>query len=521
MARIRTGPGFRPDLRALILGGVCLAVAAVLPTIQATAAPTPIVVTPLTSVFRLPGPVSSTVAFQFAIDGAVRPRAVFDVSPLAGTVSVTAPGGCTATATTITCPLTDPGDHLARIDLTLDLLPGAGTMGRSGRFDAMLASDNLPEAHHFAQVQIADSGALVATATGTAPGPAKPGEVLTVGMSTANLGDTVETGGYFEVTAGPGLMATRYQGCGYDQGADRVTRVRCPIGAPLAPGAEVRFVTLPDGPGGRTVNGMTFTVAPDAFHTTGVGYSLLATEGFPAPRPAAPAETTGTAYRVDIFPTQATAPQYPDESNHGGYFWDVTNTMDLAAVGDTATGVAGTVVTIAVGVRNVGPATVDYYQDGFLATTEYHVVMPPGVEVLAAPANCWSQVAGSERYLPSLAGAAGGTRYVCRDQSPGHERFFDAGASALSPFTLKITQVVPNATGSVSLWDPEVGEDSWTDANAANDDATVVINPEPLPITGPAAGTTAGVGAALLAVGLGLIAATRRRHRHPHGSRRQ
>ena len=60
------------------------------------------------------------------------------------------------------------------------------------------------------------------------------------------------------------------------------------------------------------------------------------------------------------------------------------NGADLAAIGDTVTGAAGTVVTATIGVQNNGPATLDTGRSGNAAT--YMLVeVPAGTSTVAVP----------------------------------------------------------------------------------------------------------------------------------------
>lgn len=118
----------------------------------------------------------------------------------------------------------------------------------------------------------------------------------------------------------------------------------------------------------------------------------------------------------------------------------------------------------------------------------------------------------------------GGTVYRCWALK------IDAGQTLTEDFALRITKVVPNATGTVSFHEPH-GYDSSTedpyaepqdppaDRDTSNDKATVVINPagggagggSGLPVTGGQTGLIAASGLVLLIVGGALYLLARRR----------
>ncbi|WP_346125489.1 hypothetical protein [Micromonospora coerulea] len=90
---------------------------------------------------------------------------------------------------------------------------------------------------------------------------------------------------------------------------------------------------------------------------------------------------------------------------------------------------------------------------------------------------------------------------------------FEPGSSSKGTFYMKITKVIPNATGSIGRWDcskppasshyREVCEETPADQHPDNDEAQVIINPDPA-----ASGTLAGriIHSPLtLAAGLALI----------------
>lgn len=197
-----------------------------------------------------------------------------------------------------------------------------------------------------------------------------------------------------------------------------------------------------------------------------------------------------------------------------------TNGTDLAAIGDTLRGRAGTVVTATVGFRNNGPATLDRVNEDFEAATHTVVELPPGTSAVQVPDSC--------QLRP-------GTRtYQCAS-----EMLLVAGESYPVEFRLRIDRVVPDAKGTVWVNAPCEcpGGGSFTgDIKPANDRATILVNPGQgggsgdgdgdgdegggsggggsLPITGTPTSLLADLGGLLLAAGLGTYLLARRRSTH-------
>jgi Big-like domain-containing protein/uncharacterized protein DUF11 len=132
-----------------------------------------------------------------------------------------------------------------------------------------------------------------------------------------------------------------------------------------------------------------------------------------------------------------------------------TNGVDLVALGDAVSGAVGGQVTATVGVRNDGPASLDYARSGF-SPAEVEVALPPGTSFVSAP--------GCGREDDAV-------HYLC--DAP---RLFKVGATSTWTFTLKITQAVANAQGTVEVNAP-CQCSHVADLNYANDTALLVANP--------------------------------------------
>ncbi|MFE9651728.1 LPXTG cell wall anchor domain-containing protein [Micromonospora sp. NPDC006431] len=191
------------------------------------------------------------------------------------------------------------------------------------------------------------------------------------------------------------------------------------------------------------------------------------------------------------------------------------NSTDLEALGASLTGKAGDSVKATIGIRNNGPATLDYSRGGS-SITYMNFDVPKGTTAVEVPQSC-APMNGKEWGEP---GEPGAPHYRCY-----FEPFLKAGDSAMLDFSLRIDKVIPNATGLVKINVPcECDGGFYRDLKPANDTAKVVVNAAPggdggqgggdggtLPITGSATGLIAGVGALLLVAGLGGYLVARRR----------
>jgi hypothetical protein len=183
------------------------------------------------------------------------------------------------------------------------------------------------------------------------------------------------------------------------------------------------------------------------------------------------------------------------------------NGSDLVAVGDTASGATGDVVTATVGVRNAGPATLDFGRAGE-SVARIKVSVPAGTTVVSAPERCEKR----------------GADYFCDGST-----LLVAGKSETYDFGLRIDRVVADATGAVVVNEPCECSQFSKDLNPANNKAAIVLNGTGagggagggtggegggLPVTGPVGAAVGGTGLALLVAGAaGVMIARRRRTR--------
>ncbi|WP_406074023.1 LPXTG cell wall anchor domain-containing protein [Micromonospora sp. NBC_01638] len=199
------------------------------------------------------------------------------------------------------------------------------------------------------------------------------------------------------------------------------------------------------------------------------------------------------------------------------------NHADLATKGVTASGKKGDVVTVEPSFTNLGPAVLEYLGQGTpgirLEDLPVRVSVPADTTVIEAPYDC-VPFAPEKEWDPWTAGwgEPGAKEYACQVLESWKD--YETSYS----FALRIDKVVPDATGAITT--TLVG-----DPNKGNNTAKIVINPTNtdgggdggngggdngggLPITGQSTGLIAGLGALLLAAGVGgYLVAKRRRTR--------
>ncbi|WP_306211838.1 Ig-like domain-containing protein [Actinoplanes sp. RD1] len=134
---------------------------------------------------------------------------------------------------------------------------------------------------------------------------------------------------------------------------------------------------------------------------------------------------------------------------------------DLVAMGAKVSGGVGDVVQLKAGVRNNGPATIDWTMT-HVSPAAVFVTIPPGTSVDTAPAQC---------------SAVSAKLYECEGPVK-----FGVGTAYTFAFGLKIDQVIPGATGSVEVNPACQCQRFADDLDKSNDTAELVVNPLP---TGP------------------------------------
>ncbi|MGC9668271.1 hypothetical protein ACNTMW_17160 [Planosporangium sp. 12N6] len=472
----------------------------------------------------------------YLMANAHNPSVSFDLKPLAAVADLHFPDTCKITSDTATCAL--PSDTRFDDRLPVTFVPKAAA-GTTVTFTATIKADNASPMTATAQVTLDGVDLVTDEPAGAQLGSAKPGDVTHTPVAWSNVGNKSAASTTLSFGFDNGLAPVEYDGCEYAKEGRR-TLVTCRIDEELKPGTGYEFVTR-DIATGQETPGIAATVTPDAYGTKAIDFyaegnaatSSLAVKDLRFSRPAKP--TKKVALRAAAAKRKAgiaaASVDIDDRDNFGAAYYDITNSLDLAAIGTTASGQAGDVVAVKLGIRNNGKGSLDSYRSGGEPATYFLVTVPPGTEVTEAPKTCSSITEEGDGTTRSDPGQAGGTYYGCITGT-----YLGAGETYTVTFKLKITEVKPDATGTVSLHDKDTPpSDRLYDDNPANDEAPVVINPtgtgggagggagsggvgsggvgggSALPITGTQTAVAAGVGVVLVGGGAAMYLLARRR----------
>lgn len=437
---------------------------------------TPVVSLDVPAELRLPiGRPDRPVTLRSSTANAVKPRAVFDLADLAGVATLQFPAGCATAGTTVTCPLPESGEHPFPL---VAIPPATGTVGASGTVHVAVAADNVEPGTPDDMTLTLDNGVDLTIPPLPSGGSVASDKKLSVpGATVINLGNRTAVGLRVTYAHGdPTLVPAEYANC-----TSTASETACEFRDQLPPGMQL---TLP---------AVEFSTTADSLGPKTIAVTVTAMK-----------QTEGTG-------TNSESHELNPADNGSDFAFTVTNTYDIEALGATATGTVGTVVKVVIGARNNGQGTLD------LTTAQqkawrYYFVVPAGTETVAVPDRCAGKVTNgnTSEYVP---GHLGSTLYECT-----HEGFrFPAKTSTTVEFSLKITQVVANATGTVSWAAPGTTVQVPADTKPANDTANVVVNGtaantgDTLPITGVNVLAVAGVGFGLVLSGGALYAVSRRR----------
>ncbi len=457
-----------------------------------------------------------------AVDAELVPDAklTVDLAKLAGVATVDAPDGCTTAGTTMTCPVTPDATTSRRLGFTFRTT-SAAKAGTTADITFRAAAAGVPPVERHTTVEVVDDVDLAATSGGSG-GHVKPGARVHTPIHFVNIGTKDAAGATIRIWTPKTLDSVHYDNCAYDTnppGAPTSELATCTFTGPLAPGQEYQIVDE------QGADGVAATVRANAYGDAVVSFDVQAAG-------AAKAASGAGGRRLRLAPHTALKAQDYNPANNGAeiaYFVD--NTYDYALLGDTATGKVGDVVHVKPAIRSNGPSSpvpVVLDKEGHFWWPKLVFTLPEGTEAAAIPQDCVAIVVNGKPngpYTWELGKAVpGGTVYRCWAPK------IDVGQTLTEDFALRITKLVPNATGPVSFHEPygydSNIEDPYTepqdppaDRDTGNDKATVVINPTTggtgggsgLPITGARSGLIAGTGVVLLAIGGALVLLARRR----------
>jgi hypothetical protein len=377
---------------------------------------------------------------------------------------------------------------------------------------ATFAADGVQPVTATSKVTVADGVDLVAPQREQTI-KVKPGAGFDAALQVRNASSVVVHGAVLTFWTDYGFEGTeQFSNCRYEFGQPR----QCVFDQDLDAGATYRL-TVP------------YRLRKDTYAPSNLGGEFnWATKG-DSPAAAARLGAAGSGSALRLTPVAALRAAGQTDTNPDNNTQVITiaaqgkQGADFVALGAKVSGAAGAVVDAPVGLRNAGPATVDFSRSG--SSPGLVIVTPPaGTKVVTIPAGCELAEDGSYQTKP------GTTQYACVSGPR-----VTSGQTLTWKFGLKIEKVTPNATGSVEV-NPKCACDRFAkDLNPANNVAAIVANPAGgtgnggngdgsggsggsdgggLPITGPAGAAIGGAGVLLVGAGvIGFVLARRRRTR--------
>jgi hypothetical protein len=280
---------------------------------------------------------------------------------------------------------------------------------------------------------------------------AAPGGTFQAPLSVTNRGSAAVDGAaiWFGMIRGF-ESASRFANCAYDAYGLQ----SCAFDEVLQPGRTYRVALALRAPADAYAPG---AMTARFQWLTGAEYDRL---GGPGPWSPGDGETLRLEEAAPGSPGAGTAWQSVDVEITG------KQGADLAALGAKVYGAAGDVVQAEVGVRNNGPATLDWSMTG-TSPGLVIVTIPPGTSVETTPARC--ALAGDD-----LQTRPGVVQYACETANR-----FAVGATATWTFGLRVDQVIRDAAGAVEVNPACQCQRFADDLDRSNDDAPLVVNPAP------------------------------------------
>ncbi|MGC4996243.1 MULTISPECIES: hypothetical protein [unclassified Streptomyces] len=213
---------------------------------------------------------------------------------------------------------------------------------------------------------------------------------------------------------------------------------------------------------------------------------------------------TGKGPELKLVRRPADAPQGKPVISSSPITFEVDNTTDIQAIGASAEGRPGDIVTVRVGYRNNGPAGTRTWTGSEPIedpTVETVITIPPGTTVVKVPERCWKD--GSGYHGPV------GRIYQCIEKKG--DWWVGPGEEMARTFGLRIDDASALKPGKVSL---KVLEES--DSDRKNDSAAITVTLRDTP-TGSMASMGARAlpwiagAAGIVAVGVAAVFAARRK----------
>ncbi|MEU4333191.1 LPXTG cell wall anchor domain-containing protein [Micromonospora lupini] len=406
------------------------------------------------------------------------------------------------------------------IDYVLDLTVKAkdsAKVGQKGDLNLTLSAKGMTSVTVMSTVEIGEGVDLKADDTLKVSGA--PGATVKAPLRVANIGDKAARNTVLLLSTMSSISpAQRYSNCSYlsEFGANFA---KCEFKQDIEPGAVLQL----DASSALKIASDTW--APSTQYGSGLWFADGDWAEFLADSPFESDDwEKGTGAELTLVPAptalarQLKQTDEDSSNNHTEIVATVTGNQraDVAANGTQVAGGVGKTVTAKVGFVNNGPAKINSYSPGEL-TTAAEITIPAGATVVTAPTECSPFEDGEE--IGGF-GEPGARAYFCEWYDDLHK-----GDAAVFEFGLRIDKLT-GAPGSVHLLHFNLDGEGSTiaDLNPKNDTAAFTIKGAAggqgggdggaLPITGQSTGLIAGIGALLLAAGVGgYLVAKRRRTR--------
>lgn len=411
------------------------------------------------------------------------------------------------------------------IDYVLDLTVKAknsATVGQKGDLNLTLAAKGRPSVTVMSTVEIGEGVDLKADETLEVTGA--PGASMKAPLRVANVGDKAARNTVLLLSTMSSIApAQRYSNCSYlsEFGANFA---QCEFKQGIEPGAVLQL----DASSALKIASDTW--APSTQYGSGLWFADGDWAEFLADTPFESDDwEKGTGTELTLVPAPTTLARQlkqtdkDSSNNHTEIVATVTGNQraDVAANGTQVAGSVGKTVTAKVGFTNNGPAMINSYSPNELVTAA-EITIPAGATAVTAPDVCFPFENGEE---VGGYGEPGARVYFCEWYGNLHK-----GDAAVFEFGLRIDKLA-GAAGSVHLLHFNLDGQGSTvaDLDPKNDTAAFTIKGATdgqgggeggegdggaLPITGESTGLIAGIGALLLAAGVGgYLVAKRRRTR--------
>lgn len=434
-------------------------------------------------------------------------KVVLDLTALDGIAKVSFPGPdaekCKVADKTATCTLAD-GAVDSIIAVHLQPLAGA-TEGVTAEVPVTTSSAGHEASTFNTKVTVKSGADLIVLDQGKHDQPAKIGDDVSLPMVVGNVGDKAVSTLSFTFSFTHGVTPVEYEECQYAVwDAAQGTYVHCTLtlNKPLAPNEAVE---IEGGFQGRiAADTSTFERGSSSVD---VGDDLPAQAGNRlgfAKR--------GSGKHLKLVP--ATAPsqrslrvvEIDNRDNWADSSWTIDTPFDLAAIGADLAGGVGDVVPAKLGVKNTGPSSANSVSSAE-PILMFGVTVPEWAKLVGVPKECEAIEKVGDGY-EGRGHKPGFTYYHCWN----HGYFIGAGETYALDFKFEITG--DSGADGVSTLTPIGRWEPWSDANNANNEAKIAHaggTGGGLPVTGVQVGLVAGVGGALVALGVVVFMMARRR----------